>query len=350
MQKTIKLLPKSEVEVTVSVPWARVQEIFNRVLINLSAKAELQGFRPGKAPIHLVEEKVGKAKIWNEALQILLSDTLGQALTGEPFVVIDYPRFNITQYGDEKDLNYVATLTVSPKIEVKDYAKVKIKKQQLKKVEEKAVEEALKHLFTQWKQTKNKQGQQDKGDLVDASGKPLFSTKADQPNDEFAKEMGAKDLFDLRVQIKKELEERALYEADKEFEDKVLGELLKRIKVDLPEVLVSEELNRILVRLHQTIEQMGSTFDEFLKSQKKTIEELRVQWRPQAEKNVTIELTLQYIGKREGITVDDAEVEKQLAGHAQHESHDHEREKAIIAHALRQAKTLAWLKNNAVRD
>lgn len=332
--------------------------MYEKVLDLVAKQTELPGFRPGKAPQRLIESTVGKGKIWNETLERLLPTSLFEALQGEGVSIIDVPRYNVTQYGEDKDLTYTVTFAAFPQVEVKDYAKVRVKKVTPKKVESKQIEEVVQNLFKKWREQRSEKqsdAEEAKAKLVDAAGNPLFSKPAqntqlpDAPTDNFAKTVGAKDLADLREQVRKELEARAEFEAEKEYEDKLLAELEKRTKVELPDILVQDELDRMLARLSQTLEQVKSNMEAFLQAQGKTVENLQKQWREQAERNVKVELILQEIGKQERIEVTEQEIGVQLQRHEPHEGHDEQRERTIIAHALCQAKTLAWLKEHAAK-
>lgn len=338
MQKTIKQLPKSEVEATITVPWERVQKVYINTLNKIGDQIVIAGFRPGRAPLGLVEEKVSKGKVWRETLDTLLMQTLLEVLQAETLRVIDYPRYNVTQYGEEKDLVYTATMTVAPTVKIKDYRKIKVKKHTPKEVLEKDVREAIAQLFSRWQEERKRKGL------------PLVTKQREEPkepDDVFAKALGAKDLVDLTAKVHSQLQKQSQFESEKEYEDKLLEEVLKQTHVDVPELLITEELNRMVVRLNQTLTQLGSTFEAFLKSRNRTVESLRYEWRPQAERNVRVELALAEIGKQEEIKIEQKEAEEQLKDHKTHEGHDHEKELALVTHALRQAKTLAWLKQHA---
>ncbi len=104
----------------------------------------------------------------------------------------------------------------------------------------------------------------------------------------------------------------------------------------------------MLVSLQRRVADMGLLMDDYLRGQKKTVDQLKQEWRPQAEKNVRMELGLSEIAKQENVNIDDSELQAEIDKiqdnrvKMQFESQE---PRMHLRHALRQTKTLNLLKN-----
>ncbi|MEK9146609.1 MAG: hypothetical protein AAB639_00250, partial [Patescibacteria group bacterium] len=127
--------------------------------------------------------------------------------------------------------------------------------------------------------------------------------------DNFAKAIGARDLTHLRELVKGDLETIVADQVESKLEQDVFEEILKIATLEVPDILVEDELNRILVRLSSELERQSSDLEKYLAQQKITIDELKTKWRPQAEKNVRITLVVDEIGRGEGVKVTKEELE-----------------------------------------
>ena len=77
----------------------------------------------------------------------------------------------------------------------------------------------------------------------------------------------------------------------------------------MPDILVDDEVNRIMGRLNSQLEQQGRKLEDYLREQNTTLEALRAKFRPQAEKNVKVTLIMDEIGKSEKIQITQEEID-----------------------------------------
>jgi trigger factor len=167
------------------------------------------------------------------------------------------------------------------------------------------------------------------------------------PDDSFARAMGATTLSDLREKIRKDLEANVKYNNELDFEEAILQEVEKLTNVELPDILIQDELNRMLVYLQRRVADMGLLLEDYLKGQGKTLEQLKNEWRPQAEKNVRMELGLAEIARMENVAISDqelqAEIDKIQDARVKKQFESQE-PRLHLRHALRQTRTLDLLK------
>ena len=90
---------------------------------------------------------------------------------------------------------------------------------------------------------------------------------------------------------------------------------------DIPDLLVSEEVNKMIHELERHIEEQGMKFDEYVKSIGKTIAQLKLDFTPQALQRIKVMLILRAVAKEKEITVDakelDLEIDRVAAGYEQ---------------------------------
>lgn len=353
VSKQIQRLPKSIVEVTITVPWVDVSPRFNEVVSKVNQDLELPGFRKGQAPLELVEQKASN-QIQQEFLKLVMPQSLVEALSGTDVVPIDYPQYQIVSYAKGSDLTFKARVSERPKVSVGDYKTVKASRPEIKAVTDEEVQKIIDDLFKRW-QAKNPPTASTlptgpAGSLNFTSPSPSEPTNQPQisaPSDEFAKAMGAQSLDDLKKKIKEDLESEAKYNNELDYEENILQEVEKITTVDLPEVLIQDELNRMLVSLQRRVADMGLLLEDYLKGQGKTLEGIKSEWRLQAEKNVKMELGLAEIARIENVSISDAELIAEIdkiQDNKMKQQFEAEEPKMHLRHALRQTKTLNLLK------
>lgn len=364
VQKNIVKQPKSLVEVTISVPWADLEPKWNETLTKMAADIELPGFRKGTAPQPLVEQNLGQ-KLQDEVLRLAMPQFLIEALQGSDVVPIDYPQYQVVSFVKGQGLQFKANVTNRPHVTISNYKTIKATKPAPKLVTDEDVEKVVDDLFKRWQSRPQVTGTSGQGvanqpqsptgpagsiSFQGGQTTPTSPQKDDiaaGPNDDFAKAMGAINLLDLRTKIKKDLEDNASYNNELDFEEGILQEVEKITNVDLPEVLIGDELNRMLVSLQRRVADMGLLLEDYLKSQNKTLEQLKAEWRPQAEKNVRMELGLAEIARQENVTISDTELQAEIdkIQDAKVKQQFTQQEPRLqLRHALRQTRTLDLLK------
>jgi trigger factor len=136
-------------------------------------------------------------------------------------------------------------------------------------------------------------------------------------------EMPEVELGDYKEEIRKELKTEKIWTPDKkgqeekkqtqeEKEQKVIETLLKTSKVEIPSLLVSEEVESRLAQLLERIEKLGLSLERYLESIGKTAESLRKEYEDQTKQSLALELTLNKIASEEKLDVPDEEIEKVL--------------------------------------
>jgi len=84
----------------------------------------LKGFRPGKVPKEVLKRQFGKA-VFGEVLDKVLKDTSAKALEENKIKPAGQPKLDLKTYGEDKELEYVMSVTELPKVEIKDLENIK---------------------------------------------------------------------------------------------------------------------------------------------------------------------------------------------------------------------------------
>lgn len=338
MQYTINKGEKGKVEIKVDIGHVDFTKVYETTLDTLGRDVNIDGFRPGTAPRDVLEAKVGASKVLNEAAGFLISQHLADIFKKEEIFPLGNPSIAVHTLAKASPFSFTATITTKPKIKIGDWKAIKAKRIEAKKVTEQDVEASITNIYEAWKKQKGtadkeqltsdsndeERGQDGKKFIYDAQGNKRYikeedkkgEQKSDEPgiHDDFAKAIGARDIAHLREIVTKDLEQLVADQVEAKLEEEVFDELLKISTVEVPDILVDDEVNRMVVRLNQTLEQQRRKLEDYVKEQNTTVDALRAKWRAQAEKNVKVTLAMDSIGTAEKVQVTPEEVEQAMRG------------------------------------
>ncbi|MDC0436724.1 trigger factor [Candidatus Pelagibacter sp.] len=324
----------------------------------------LKGFRPGKVPKEVLKRQFGKA-IFGEVLDKVLKDTSTKALEENKIKPAGQPKLDLKTYGEDKDLEYVISVTELPKVEIKSVEKIKFDEYNLKidnietdkrikeiaknqnnfkdvSIDTKSVKENL--VVFDYKATiddkefkggegKNTQLVLGKDLFIKGFDKQLIGVKKNEEkmvevvlpenypqkeyankfakfnckiisvkksedvkiDDEFAKNLGAKDLSDLKILVSKQINDEFKNSLDMISKKQIL-DAIEKFKVDeIPENLIEEELKVL---------SQGMSEEE-AKKNKKNFEET-------AKKRIKVGLILNEFGEQNNVKVSEQEIQGEV--------------------------------------
>jgi len=176
-------------------------------------------------------------------------------------------------------------------------------------------------------------------------------------DDDFARSMGDfENLTALRKGIQERLERNALDKARHQFADKIIDYAIANATLDLPDVLVDQEVEVMHDEFRASLARQGITEEAYLKVTGKTDADLHTDFRPDAEKRVKVLLVLSKVAEAEGVEISDADVDAEVergrerySGDAKLAKYfDTERGRNFIRSTLRRSRTVehlvdAWL-------
>lgn len=173
MKTKMKKLSETRVEIAVNLDAAEMQNAHNLAVKNLAKTVKVQGFRPGKAPVELAEKNINPTALIDEELNIAIQLALDPAFKEAKVQALEMPKIDVKKFVPTEMMEFTLTADVLPEITLGDYKKLKVKKE-LKKVEDKDVEDVVKDvLATHAEKRKVDNRAAKKGDivLIDFTGK-----------------------------------------------------------------------------------------------------------------------------------------------------------------------------------
>ncbi|TMC60748.1 MAG: trigger factor [Chloroflexi bacterium] len=133
-------------------------------------------------------------------------------------------------------------------------------------------------------------------------------------DDAFAQSMGDfAGMAEMRAEIRPRLERNALDRARHQFADKIIDYAVANATIDLPDVLIDQEVEVLHDELRSSLARQGISQEAYLKVLEKSEADLHADLRPRAEERVKTLLVLSKIAEVEGIAVPDADVEDEVA-------------------------------------
>jgi trigger factor len=132
-------------------------------------------------------------------------------------------------------------------------------------------------------------------------------------DDEFARSLGSyADLGALRDDVRLRLERNALDRARHEFSDRIIEYAVANATLDLPDILVDQEVEVMHDELRATLARQGIGEEAYLKVVEKSEADLHAEFRPNAEKRVKVLLVLSKVAEAEGVAISDADVDAEV--------------------------------------
>ncbi len=179
-------------------------------------------------------------------------------------------------------------------------------------------------------------------------------------DDELAQQVGrGQTLSELRQEVHDELQEAAHLADEQRFENDVLKALDERMEAEVPEALIDREVSRRVRELELRLQEQGVKMDRYLEYTNTSLDVLKAEQRPQAVQKVRLELALETVAEREGLTVSDVEVEEAVtnalaeddhAGHRHADLRTADPVRAYFRHQLLMRKTIDYLSSVAAPE
>lgn len=266
-----------------TIPWEQIKTTYNEVVEDFVKEAELPGFRKGKAPRTAVEEHLDKTKVYEEVLQRVIPKVYTEAIQQEKIHPIVSPKITLTEAKEETPWIIQATTCEKPDITLGDYKKA----------------------VTDLKASKEKKiwvpGQEQKKE----DEKPQKATL-----------------------------------------DELLQAIYGTITMNIPAILLDQEVNRLLSDLIDQTKKLGLTVEQYLSSTGRTADTIKHEYEEQATRTLTLEFALEEIADKEGVLISDDDIDAVIkSSKSEDEKKALEQQRYYLATILRRQKTIDMLAN-----
>ena len=121
MEYKINNKPKSQKEIEITIQPEEIKKHLIEAAQKLSLNTKIKGFRPGKAPVGIVQEILGKEKVWQEACYEAINEVYPEILGKEKLNVISAPEIKIDKIKPEEPLEFKAMVSIFPIITIPEY-------------------------------------------------------------------------------------------------------------------------------------------------------------------------------------------------------------------------------------
>ncbi|HDH6512396.1 TPA: trigger factor [Staphylococcus aureus] len=129
---------------TVTVPAEKVNKALDQAFKKVVKQINVPGFRKGKVPRPIFEQRFGVEALYQDAIDILLPDAYGEAIDETDIKPVTQPEVSVTQIEKGKDFIFEATVTVEPEVKLGDYKGLEIEKQETE-LSDDELQEAIDH-------------------------------------------------------------------------------------------------------------------------------------------------------------------------------------------------------------
>ena len=327
----IKKLDKSQIEITGSISTEIWGGFRAQALKNINDSVTIDGFRKGNIPENVLISKVGESAIHEEMAELALSKAYIEILIDNKIDAIGKPQVQVTKLAKGNPLEFKAVTAVVPTITLPDYKKIAgdvLKKESKNKIEvtDKDIDEAILRIRKQ----NVSHEKHDHEKMTPEEHEKAIMDSLPEFNDEFVRGLGEfKDIADFKVKVREIIGENKKDEAKEKTRLKIAESIQSATKIELPDVMVESELNRTEAQFRNDIERMGVKLEDYLKHSKKTLEDIRKEWRPHAEKKAGLQLVLNSIAVAEKIAPTKEEITSE-ANHIIEHYKDADRERAEV--------------------
>ena len=126
MKTTVERVDETTVKLSVTVEADRVGEAIDHVAGHLSTQVKVPGFRPGRVPRKVLESRLGKDALVQEAVREFLPQFYAEAAQAEQLDVVGPPEFDLDTFEDGKEAAFTATVEVRPEFDLPDYQDLQV--------------------------------------------------------------------------------------------------------------------------------------------------------------------------------------------------------------------------------
>ena len=368
---------------TVDVDAKKFEEALDEAFKKVRKQVNVPGFRKGKVPRKIFEQRFGVEALYQDAVDIVLPEAYAKAVEDTGIEPVDRPEIDIEEIEKGKNLVFKATVTVKPEVELGEYKGLEVEEFDTTVTDEE-VEESLKQLQEQHAElVVVEDGTVEEGDtvVIDFKGfvdgesfeggeaenysleigsgqfipgfedqlvglKPgeekeikvtfpeeyhaehlagkdaVFEVKVHdlkrkevpELDDEFAKDVDEdiETLDELREKRKEALQKDKEHAKEHHERDTVVEKATENATIDIPEVMITNEVERMVQEFEQRLQAQGMGLDMYYQATGTDEDSMKEQFKPEAEKRVKMNLTLEAIAKAENIEVTDEDVDKEL--------------------------------------
>ena len=281
-------MPDCVVEITAEITTEALEDYKIKAFKKIKEIAELPGFRKGHVPDAKIKEKFGEMGILEDAGEMAINDCAIEILVESKINFLGRPEIALSKIAIGSPIEFKIKATVMPEVKLPDYKKIAKKEnkieEKVEEVTEKQIDETIEQIIKMYANQNHTHAAGEKH----VEGEEI---KLPELNDEFVKKLGDfKDVTDFKAKLKVNIAKEKEIHAENKKRTRLIEKLAEETKIEMPKMVVESELSKMEGQFKADIAQMGLQPEEYLKHIKKTWEDLRKEWYPDAEKRAKTQL------------------------------------------------------------
>jgi trigger factor len=367
MARQVEELPDNKVRLTIDVPGVDVHHAVEHAASDLASSVKIPGFRKGKVPTPVLVSRIGKERLFSEAIESHISGWFWNAAARERIRPVEQPELDYElPASEDEDWRFTATVSVLPKPEVADWKTIQVPYEE-PEVPDELVEHELNVLRSTIAELAPVEGRPaESGDTivldlvggdgaqrdyvvelasgrlvpeleehlvgmsagetkeieleragegepmrVEATVKEIKEKVLPELDDELARSASEFDtLAELRADVEERIREQIEAEAEEAFRRATLERLVEASQVEVSGPLVEARTRTLLRELDGVLQRSGGSLEAYLQLSGDSPEELVGRLRDQAAASVAGELVLEAVADQLEIQVGDDEVDE----------------------------------------
>ncbi|MCK5890210.1 trigger factor [Aeromicrobium sp.] len=268
MKSTTENLSPTRVKLTIEVPFDEFKPALDKAYKSIGSQIQVPGFRRGKVPAAVVDQRVGRGVVLDEAINAALPDWYREALLETDLQPLGQPEIDLTKFADGEDIEITAEVDVRPEVELPDLTSVEVEVTAIEVGDSDVDEqlEALRERFATYTGVERAAAKGDQVTLSLAAAHKDGTVIEDATAEDLPYRVGGSEMLDGLDEAVTGLEPGSTAT----FATTLVGGELKDTEVDVT-VTVTEVKQTELPELDEEFVQMASEFD--------TLEELRADLR-----------------------------------------------------------------------
>ncbi|MCY1025114.1 trigger factor [Mammaliicoccus sciuri] len=277
---------------TVTVPKEEVDKGLDKAFKKVVKQINVPGFRKGKMPRPLFEQRFGVESLYQDALDFILPEAYGNAVEEAEINPVDRPEIDVTQMEKGKELIFEATVTVEPEVELGDYKGLSIEKQD-REVTDEEFNQAIEDAVSRQAELTVKEGEITEGDVVNINfdgyvdGEAFEGGQAEGYDLEIGSGSFIPGFEEQLIGLKANDSKDVVVTFPEEYHAEELAGKEATFKCEVNEVK-SKEIPELDDELAQELDESVSTVDEYKEKLRKDLEEAKVNQAEATEKEEAI--------------------------------------------------------------
>ncbi|WP_434741356.1 trigger factor [Micromonospora sp. SH-82] len=165
MKSTVETLSPTRVRLAIEVPFVELEPSLKKAYREIGQQVQVPGFRRGKIPAAVIDQRVGRGAVLNEAVQEAIPQNILAAVREHDLKTLGRPEVEITEFNDGDSLNFTAEVDVRPELTLPDPSTIEVTVDELQ-IDDSEIDEQVKSLRERFATLKTVERAAAEGDYV----------------------------------------------------------------------------------------------------------------------------------------------------------------------------------------